>query len=102
MYDSFTSQNVQPELLMYPRPAKYNHDDEDKPYAIVADIDGTVARHVSRSPYDYTKVGEDEYIEDVCQVLNDLSYHMPLVFVSGRDDSCEADTRAWLDERFVG
>jgi predicted kinase len=76
----------------------YSHGDRDA--AIVVDIDGTVAKMNGRSPYDYSRVGEDLYIDDVCNVVNNLSYFYKLVFVSGRDDKCEDETRNWLNRRF--
>jgi hypothetical protein len=33
-------------------------------------------------------------------VVGDLSYYHKAIFVSGRENSCESDTRAWLNHYF--
>ena len=68
---------------------------------ILCDIDGTVALMGDRSPYDTSQVGEDEPNHDVIGVLLALADHHHVVFMSGRDESCRADTEQWL-RRHVG
>jgi predicted kinase len=99
MYQQLESQNVQDEVLPVPTYEPYVHATEGRKTipAIIVDIDGTVARHVARSPYDYSKVGTDEPIEDVLETVNLVKQMgVRLVFVSGREDSCFDDTHAWL------
>jgi predicted kinase len=101
MYADFKGQNIQPGLLPYPRYNNYKGERGEKDYrydAVVADIDGTVARHVGRSPYDYTRVSEDEPIQDVIDILNIIGRTHPIIFVSGRDDSCREDTLEWIEK----
>jgi predicted kinase len=65
--------------------------------AIVVDIDGTLARHDHRSPYDYSKVltdGVHEHIRDIVTKYYEDDYFV--LVVSGRPDSCEQDTYKWL------
>lgn len=65
--------------------------------AVICDIDGTIARHVERSPYDYTKVSTDALIKPVASLLHSLhATNHTVIFVSGRKDSCKDDTRQWL------
>lgn len=68
-----------------------------KPSAIIFDLDGTAAHNnAGRSPYDYTRVGEDDpdiFLRDALTVLYD--FHV-IIACSGRDDTCRADTEAWL------
>lgn len=66
--------------------------------AVVVDIDGTVALHGDRSPYDFTLVSNDSPNEPVVDLVRLLADFCRIVFVSGRDDSCESETREWLDE----
>ena len=98
-YDDLQGQELQDEFLPARtfEPVEFNYASQF-PECIVVDIDGTVARHVNRSPYDYSKVGDDEPIWDVVNIINTLGQKYDIVFVSGRDDSCEDDTCAWLDE----
>lgn len=79
------------------------------PRAIIVDIDGTVARMVTRGPHDYDKVLTDEPKPDVIRVVHewldsrfnakDTFWH--LIFCSGRPDSCREDTEAWLKEHVL-
>lgn len=68
--------------------------------AYVVDIDGTVALHVARSPYDYTRVLTDAPNLAVIQLLGALrlsAFAPKIIFLSGRPDSCREDTETWLD-----
>ena len=70
--------------------------DRSLPTAVVCDIDGTVAEHVGRSPYDYTKVSTDKPIDHVIAILEALAQDHEIIFLSGRKDSCYDDTLSWL------
>lgn len=81
----------------------------DLPDAYIIDIDGTMARKKmgpgSRNWHDYSRVSEDDPIEDVLLAVRALACghgskgNPPLVIVmSGREDSSMDDTRAWLDK----
>lgn len=101
-YNDLSSQDIKGEFLPAPVFTNYKHsyDKEWKPSAIVVDIDGTVARHVSRSPYDESKVLTDEPIWDVVDIVQTLHLENNIVFVSGRTDGCQADTREWIEKYF--
>lgn len=70
------------------------------PKTVVSDVDGTVAKMVGRSPYDWDKVGEDEPIVEIIKLIEGYtnSYADKLVFVSGRDGSCYDETYEWLSK----
>lgn len=69
------------------------------PQVIISDIDGTVALHASRSPYDYTRVLTDAPNPDVISTLQIMrAAGLPVIFMSGRPDDCREDTEAWLDQ----
>jgi hypothetical protein len=74
--------------------------DPSLPHAIICDIDGTLAHMNGRSPYDYSKVGEDVVDNTILSLLKILSDSYDIVFVSGRPDSCEAQTFAWIVKHF--
>ncbi|WPH57753.1 3'-phosphatase, 5'-polynucleotide kinase [Mycobacterium phage WXIN] len=66
------------------------------PSAIIYDLDGTAAIHTGRSPYDYTRVMEDEpnlVLRDILWQMKDSHY---LIACSGRDDTCRGDSEKWL------
>lgn len=68
-----------------------------RPKAILVDVDGTLARMKDRSPYDWKRVGEDELIDNVAEVVRRLySTGITIVIMSGRDGSCRAETQDWL------
>lgn len=70
-----------------------------KPPAIMVDIDGTVARMNGRSPYDYSKVGTDEPIRPVLDLVEAMfNFGCRVIFCSGRPDSCRGATEAWLSQ----
>lgn len=68
------------------------------PKAVIVDIDGTVAKHVKRSPYDYNLVQTDAPKHDVIRIVHALrDADNRIIFVSGRPDHCRAATELWLD-----
>jgi predicted kinase len=72
------------------------------PEVVLVDIDGTVALMSGRSPYDMSRVGEDTPNHAVIAAVRAMhAAGYGVVFCSGRDDSCRAETEAWLD-RHVG
>lgn len=74
-----------------------------KPVAILVDIDGTVALHVDRSPYDETRVSEDVPNEPIiAAVLAMRTAGYRVIFMSGRSEGCRAETEKWLDEHVGG
>lgn len=86
------------EVLPYTVPDQVDHSEYLRDVYLV-DIDGTVALHGDRSPYDMTRVSEDTPNEAVIEVLEGLDYagHR-MIFMSGRDTTCRADTEAWLKQ----
>jgi predicted kinase len=76
------------------------HQNTSLPTAFIVDIDGTVARNVGRSPYDWDKVDQDEPIYDVLYLANCLDIYGEIIFVSGRDEVCRDKTKSWLLKHF--
>lgn len=71
--------------------------DESLPRAVLCDIDGTVALMGERSPFAWKRVEEDALNEPVAAALHALAQRCDeIVYLSGRDGSCEAHTRRWL------
>lgn len=71
--------------------------DSKLPDAIISDIDGTLAIHGNRSPYDETRVLEDSVNVPVADVVRTYKAKgLYVIIVSGRKDSCRADTETWL------
>ena len=68
------------------------------PPAVLVDIDGTVALMSDRSPFDWARVGSDNPNPAVIGAVRAMhAAGNAIVFCSGRDASCRAETEAWLD-----
>ena len=78
-----------------PQPAVYERD-EKLPKAIICDIDGTLAHMKDRSPYDWSRVGEDEVDPIIKNLLNALKEKHVILLISGRDEVCREETNKWL------
>jgi predicted kinase len=99
-------------IAEYVMPKPYEPD-LSLPSAIIVDIDGTVAIHGDeRGHYDYDKIGTDtpnHSVIDLVGSIADSDNYMEaqdpdrtnIIFLSGREDRCMDDTKAWLD-RYVG
>lgn len=73
-----------------------------KPRAIMVDIDGTLAHmNGKRGAFEWDKVGVDDLDVVVANVVALTSSVAEVIVMSGRDGSCEAETRAWLDKHGV-
>lgn len=71
--------------------------DSSRPPTVIVDIDGTLAIHQGRSPYDWAKVSTDKPNEPVVRLVKLIAQSNSIVFVTGRDEVCRKDTQAWLD-----
>lgn len=71
------------------------------PKAVICDIDGTLARMVTRGPYDTSRYHEDEVIETVHWAFARLSENAVRIIVSGRSDDHQGVTRNWLREHGI-
>lgn len=74
----------------------------NNPDAVMVDIDGTLAKMKDRGPFDWARVGEDDPVERVIEIVN--MYFLSgkrIVVMSGRDSVCRKETIAWLDKHEV-
>lgn len=76
--------------------------DPNLPDAIICDLDGTLAIHNGRSPYDTDKCDTDEFNEVVYNLLAAKHFESghEIIFVSGREDTYKEKTVVWLRRRF--
>lgn len=72
-----------------------------KSSCIICDIDGTIAALGDRSPFDWTRVGEDKPIQVIINLLAILHPVYTIILFSGRDGSCRDLTEQWLQEHQV-
>lgn len=68
------------------------------PTCVICDLDGTLAIHVARGPYDEDKCETDALNENVSKVLWALANTgYKVIFLSGRKDRVREKTQNWLD-----
>lgn len=68
----------------------------------IVDIDGTIAEMNYRGPYEWNKVGTDNPILEIIDLVKSLYAftNSHLIFLSGRDGSCYSETESWLKKHF--
>jgi predicted kinase len=67
-----------------------------KSLAIICDLDGTLALHNGRSPYDTAKCMSDKYNQVVLSILKRYEETAEIIFVTGREERFRRDTLLWL------
>lgn len=70
-----------------------------KPWALICDIDGTLAHATGRNPYDFSSLSEDT-IDSVVNELLD-AWDCQVVLCTGREEKWREDTEKWLTEHDV-
>ena len=74
--------------------------DDNLPYAVICDLDGTLATHVGRGPYDEDKCDTDEVNKSVQWALRAFQAGgTKLIFLSGRKDRVREKTEKWLENK---
>jgi len=65
---------------------------------IICDIDGTIAKRVTdRSPYDMTRVSEDEVKQEIKELLLALNQAgIVILYFTGRTELARKDTLEWI------
>lgn len=68
-----------------------------KPIAVICDLDGTLAHHNGRSPYDYDKISTDSLNQSVDHVVSRLAANgAKIIFLSGREEKSRDETVKWI------
>lgn len=78
--------------------------DPSLPNCFISDIDGTLTKGPKdRSPYDWSKVGQDEIREATSSVLDAINLlgDAKIFIFSGRDGVCRPETEEWLERHDV-
>lgn len=77
------------------------------PYCIICDLDWTIALHTSnRSPYDYSRVGEDTINKHLLNLIlwYEIWYRLArgqdlnIIFLSWRKSECREETIKWIED----
>jgi len=70
--------------------------------AVIIDVDGTLAEMVCRSPYEWHRVGSDEVVSIIKDMV--VGYHLlgyKIICMTGRDGCALEDTLEWLDKNSI-
>lgn len=80
----------------------------DNPYvpiagmpAVICDIDGTLAHHNSRGPFDFDKVETDDLDLPVAKYLDMFMNIGHVILLSGRQEEYRPHTERWLEKHLV-
>jgi hypothetical protein len=91
-----------------PQPTPYREHHPDKQYAMVVDVDGTLAQMVTRGPYDTTRYLEDELHEFVAMLVHmyiktyaELGIDLKVIVTTGRYEGHRSVTEEWLSRQGV-
>lgn len=72
---------------------KGNH----KTPCVIIDLDGTVALHRNRLPYDWNKLDSDEFDPRMLQIIYKLHLAaVKIIFLTGRPNSVRDETEKWI------
>ena len=83
----------------FPVNTKKLKQDENLPHTIIVDIDGTVAIHTNRGPFEWNKVDTDLPNTPIINIVyNYYNMGYNIIFLSGRSDVCKDLTIKWLDK----
>ena len=77
-------------------------DANEKPDCIVIDLDGTIALHRNRLPFDWDKLGTDFFDPRMYHII--MTYvksGVNLVFLTGRPESVRLATENWIDSNLL-
>lgn len=81
-------------------PARMYYGKYNAPRAVMVDIDGTLALHGDRDPYDTSRYHEDTVNQPVVEAVRAMqdAGHV-VILCSGRDERFRAVTEAWLTDK---
>lgn len=73
-------------------------DANEKPDCVVIDLDGTVALHRNRLPFDWDKLGTDFFDPRMYHlIMTYVKTGVKLIFLTGRPESVRLATENWID-----
>lgn len=86
--------------IFAPTPVEYV---EGLPYAIIVDLDGTLAEFNGRGPYEFERCEDDHLVQQVYDMV--MMYkkmaNVTVIIMSGRDEWSRGATTNWLDKHNV-
>jgi len=76
----------------------------DLPSCIICDLDGTLAMHTGRTPFEWNRICEDKIDPRLALMLEIYSnlYESEVIFLTGRPESARKATEEWLNKHYDG
>ena len=75
--------------------------DPTLPSCIICDLDGTLAIHNGRNPYDDSKIFTDKLNKNVKRILDTYDFiGYTIIYLSGRNESARMNTENWLRNNY--
>lgn len=70
-------------------------------FCVISDLDGTLAMHTGRTPFEWDRINEDRIDERLRTILLSMQRSgVKVIFITGRPESAIEATKTWLDEHF--
>ena len=71
------------------------------PNCVIIDLDGTVALHQGRLPYDWDKISSDKCDTRMKKLIEQFNYQsIKIIFLTGRPESAREETKKWITTHF--
>ena len=75
--------------------------DKELPSCVICDLDGTLAMHTGRTPFEWERMQEDKIDWRMKKVLRAIAATGDeIIFITGRQESVMDKTELWLDTNF--
>ena len=75
----------------------------NKPNCVVFDIDGVIAHHQGRLPFDWDSLENDLCDSRIVEIINQFNLlAVKIIFLTGRPESVRKETEKWIREHIPG
>lgn len=82
---------------------KVKEHDDNKTDCVIFDIDGTLAHHCGRLPFEWEKLGTDLADSRVVRIIRKFNLlAIKIIFLTGRPESVRKETEKWIRENIPG
>jgi len=99
-YKKYFKEEFEKEMTDY-RVFNMNKYDDKLPNCVICDLDGTIAMHTGRTPFEWDRLFEDQIdwrMKDILRAL--AATGAEIIFLTGRQESVREKTEEWLTANF--
>lgn len=101
MYASIEDVSKVERTIFFPKTVKTFEKNKNLINCIIVDIDGTLAINTTRSPFEWSRVGEDSVNEPIAEMVRYYNFINRVIIFSGRDEICRPETIKWLNDNHI-